>query len=116
MYVKDFYYMANISDKKLTTKSILMLANYLKELNSDVINYTIQSNIEPLDGYKYKGDFFSLLNVLDVPPFMHIPTLWLNELKSSEDYNGGVYGVKLYNTDVVDEIKLFLERINDNSI
>ena len=114
MGIKQFYYLSNVTTKKLTTQTTLLLYNYLKKLNSG--EWEFNRNVNKLDAYKFRGDFFSLLNTLGIPPYMHVPTLYLNDLSNSEDYNGGVYDFKVYTMSTTEKIKEFLERIATDKI
>lgn len=54
---------------------------YLKSLK---VNQVI--NVEPMQAYKYAGDFFALLTSLNIPMKYHWIVMRLNDMLSPQDY------------------------------
>lgn len=68
-------------------------------------NNAIQlKTVEDQIAYKYEGDFYGLLQYLQVPKRFNLLTLLLNNLTASDDYKGVNTQVLLYNMAEIDLI------------
>ena len=63
----------------------------------------IDVNISTHKQEKYLGDFYGLLQTLDVPQYLYLSTMEINGLKSSTDFSG-MGTIKLINEDYIEEL------------
>jgi hypothetical protein len=95
IYYTDSFILSVISSKKYLVDSGNITARIVKD--------TI--------AYKYAGDFYGLLDYLNVPKQHHVVCMILNGLQSSGDYDGINTNILIYNQDSLDMIATVVSSI-----
>lgn len=67
---------------------------YYESLKNKDDQYSIEV-VEPGIAYRYQGDFYGLLDYLNISSSLYLPTLYLNGLQSPYDYDGVETSIKI---------------------
>ena len=78
-------------EREIDVEFVEMSRNFLHTIDEDIDTIPI----DPQLAIKMKGDFFGLLNLFSVPVELYQVTLDINNLFSSEDFDGSATEIKL---------------------
>jgi len=114
MSIRTMFYIGNIQKRHTYEKKTHLVLLYLnhKEKNS----VTGRLPLKPIDEHKYRGDFLGLLKASDVPEYLHIPVMLLNNIPSSNHYTKPLGELKYPNDSAHKETMDFIHRLPQNVI
>lgn len=93
--------LVNLKRERLLDKRYVDLSrNYITALEGNIDEIPIDGQV----ARKYRGDFFGLLNTLNVPVELYQVTLDLNDMDSSDDYLGNGGKIKVVNETYIKDI------------
>lgn len=71
--------------------------------------------VTEMQGYKYEGDFFGLLDDLNVDKKYHHIVMRVNDMVSGADYKGNLPSIVLPSLSAIDSLKNIFQTSADNS-
>ena len=93
-------------------KKVHLLNLYLHDIEKNT-DYVVLP-IEPIDEYKYRGDFLGLLKSMEIDEQLHLPVMVLNNIKSSDGYYLPITHLKYPNRVTFNKLFDFMSRIPKN--